>query len=209
MEFAADQVWATAVHVDLANGGYVKLPVYEENSDVIKVTPNKVLVKNLVRQRYQPTEQELIEGRDLRAHFNSYTFLVLSGKITDFQHQALKIAQMDQFTDRSLLELAVISCLPDVARKDRSRRELTHRLHTSEQLQGTEGSGLQGELTVDSCRFNQLYGKFRVQGRIGGSFVDFWSSRSCTVGSAVRIRGKIKRHRDDKTTQLNYVKILG
>ena len=207
MEFTADQVWAIAVRVDRNNGGYVKLPVYHETLDVVKTEPNKVIVKDMIRNNYQPTDEEVEAGRSVRAHFNSYTFLALAGKLNDFQHQALKIAQMDRFTGRNMLEFAIVSCLPDVARRDAARKEFMAELYASEQIQGAEGDRISGYLTVEQCRFNPNYNKFRVQGRMGESFVDFWFGRELLVGANLPIKGKIKRLRGDKTTQLNFVKV--
>ena len=207
MEYSADQIWGLAVRVDRENGGYVKLPVYAETLDVVKTYPNKVIVKDLIRENIQPTEEEAEAGRVVRAHFNSYTFLALQGKINDFQRQALKIAQMDQFTGRNMLEFAIVSCLPDVARRDQARKEFMAELYASEQLQGAEGDKISGYLTVESCRFNANYNKFRIQGRMGESFVDFWFGRELSVGTNLPIKGKIKRLRDDKSTQLNFVKV--
>jgi hypothetical protein len=207
MEYSADQVWGLAVRVDRENGGYVKLPVYAETLDVVKTEPNKVVVKALLRENAQPTESEIEAGRAVRAHFNSYTFLALQGKLNDFQHQALKIAQMDKFTGKNMLEFAIVSCLPDVERRDQARKEFMAQLYASEQLQGAEGDKISGYLTVEQCRFNANYNKFRVQGRMGESFVDFWFSRELLVGANLPIKGKIKRLRGDKTTQLNFVKV--
>ena len=207
MEFTADQIWGIAVRVDRDNGGYVKLPVYAETMDVVKTEPNKVIVKDLIRANAQPTEDEIEAGRAVRAHFNSYTFLALQGKLNDFQHQALKIAQMDQFTGRNMLEFSIVSCLPDVARRDRARKEFMQALYASEQIQGAEGDRITGYMEVTNCRFNPNYNKFRIQGRMGESFVDFWFGRELLVGANLAIKGKIKRQRDDKSTQLNYVKV--
>jgi hypothetical protein len=44
---------------------------------------------------------------------------------------------------------------------------------------------------------------------MGESFVDFWFSKELSVGTNLRIKGKIKNVRGDKTTQLNFVKISG
>jgi hypothetical protein len=205
--YTADQVWAIAVRVDRINKGYVKLPVYAETLDVVKTEPNKVIVKDLIRNGYQPTDDEVEAGRAVRAHFNSYTFLALQGKLNDFQHQALKIAQMDSFTGRNMLEFSIISCLPDVARRDAARKEFMQALYASEQIKGTEGDKISGYLTVEKCQFNANYNKFRVQGRMGESFVDFWFGRELLVGANLPIKGKIKRLRDDKSTQLNFVRV--
>jgi len=80
-------------------------------------------------------------------------------------------------------------------------------LYASEQIQGAEGDRISGYLTVEQCRWNPNYAKFRVQGRMGESFVDFWFSRELLVGANLPIKAKIKRQRDDKSTQLNYVKV--
>ena len=207
MEFTADQIWGLAVRVDRENGGYVKLPIYAETMDVVKTEPNKVIVKQLIRENIQPTEDEIEAGRAVRAHFNTYTFLALQGKLNDFQHQALKIAQMDSFTGRNMLEFSIISCLPDVERRDRARKQFMAELYASEPLQGSEGDKISGYLEVTQCRFNPNYNKFRVQGRMGESFVDFWFGRELLVGANLAIKGKIKRQRDDKSTQLNFVKV--
>ena len=207
MEYSADQIWGLAVRVDRENGGYVKLPVYAETMDVVKTYPNKVIIKDLIRENIQPTEEEVAAGRAVRSHFNTYTFLMLTGKINDFQRQALKIAQMDKFTGRNMLEFAIVSCLPDVERRDRARKEFMAELYASEQLQGAEGDKISGYLEVTNCRFNPNYDKFRIQGRMGESFVDFWFSRELLVGANLPIKGKIKRLRDDKSTQLNFVKV--
>ena len=207
MEFTADQVWGLSVRVDRQNGGYVKLPVYAETLDVVKTEPNKKIVKDLLRENIQPTEDEIEAGRVVRAHFNSYTFLALAGKLNDFQQQALKIAQMDSFTGRNMLEFSIISCLPDVARRDHARKEFMSELYASEQIKGAEGDKISGYITVESCRYNQNYNKFRIQGRMGDSFVDFWFSRELLVGANLPIKAKIKRLRGDKTTQLNFVKV--
>jgi hypothetical protein len=209
MEFTADQVWAYAATADRINGGYVKMDQWSTDGQCVIKRANKLMVKEWLRQNYcgEDTEADWETGRRFRAHFNSYTFLALAGKLNDFQHQALKIAQMDKFTGRNMLEFAIISCLPDVARRDQARKELMKELYESTPLQGQEGDSISGYLEVTDCRFNPNYNKFRVQGRMGESFVDFWFGRELSAGTNLAIKGKIKRHRGDKTTQLNYVRI--
>lgn len=204
MEYSADQVWAIAVRVDRENGGYVKMPVYHETLDVVKTQPNKVIVKEMIRENYQPTEEEVAAGREVRRYFNTFTMKLLTGKINEFEHTALKIAQKDAFTNRDMYDFAVVSCLPDVARRDAARTELKREIYASEQLVGNVGDRIQGDITVISCRFNPNYNKFRVQARMGEAFVDFWYGQE--LAGELRIKGKIKAVRGDKTTALNFVK---
>jgi hypothetical protein len=209
VEFTADQVWAYAVTADRINGGYVKMDQWSSDGQCVIKEANKAMVKRWLREGYcgEDTEADWESGRRFRAHFNSYTFLALQGKLNDFQHQALRIAQMDRFTGKNMLEFAIVSCLPDVARRDQAQNKFKQELYASEPLQGAEGDKISGYFTVESCRFNPNYNKFRIQGRMGESFVDFWFGRELSVGANLPIKGKIKRARADKTTQLNYVKV--
>jgi hypothetical protein len=210
MEFTADQVWAYAVTADRINGGYVKMDQWSTDGQCMIKRANKLMVKDWLREGYcgEDTEADWETGRRFRAHFNSYTFLALKGRLNEFQHQALKIAQMDQFTKKNQLEFAIVSCLPDVARRDRAQRQFMDRVRDSEQIQGQEGDVLQGEITVMRTRFSMEYNKFKIDAQMGDSFVDFWFGQDLAVGDVFRIKGKIKALRGNKTTQLNYVKLV-
>jgi hypothetical protein len=213
MEFTADQVWGLAVRADTLNSGYCKEPVYAatathgiDYNQKLKEA-NKVLVKTWLRENQQPTAAEVELGKEYRTYFGTFTLKLLTGKITDFEQTALKIAQKDTFSGRDMLDFAIISCLPDVARRDKLRVEEKRELFQSEQLQGAVGDTIVGDLTVIRSRFNPEFAKHKIYARIGESFVDFWFPRA--IEGDHRIKGKIKQLRGDKTTQLNYVKIVG
>jgi len=208
--FTADQVWACAAAAQRINGDYVKDPVYD--FDVDQKNPvkqaNKALVKEWLRSNNfgQLTEADYAAGRTARDHFKSYTLLMIAGKLNEFQQTALKIASMDEFTGRDMYDFAVVSCLPSVATRDQQRTELKRELYASEQLIGYVGEAVVGTITVVSSRFNPNYSKFKVVARMGESFIDFW--HAAELSGELRIKGKIKSIRGDKTTQLNYVKIV-
>ena len=209
--YTADQVWAYASTADRINGGYCKMDEWMRDATppYLSKRANKSLVKEWLRDNYcgEDTEADWETGRRFRQHFNSYTFLALQGNLNDFQHQALKIAQMDEFTGRNMLEFSIVSCLPDVARRDQANAAHRKELFVSEPVQGAEGDRISGYFTVDRCQFNANYNKFRIQGRMGESFVDFWFGRELSAGADLSIKAKIKRQRPDKSTQLNFVKI--
>lgn len=213
MQFTADQVWGLAVRADTQNEGYCKEPVYAATAthgidyNVVIKQPNKVLVKRWLTENAQPTTEEIELGQKYRTYFNSFTLKALTGKINDFEQTALKVAQKDEFTGRDMLDFAVISCLPSVARRDQARTELKREIYQSEQLQGDVGEYVTGDITVISTRFNPEYNKFKINARMGESFIDFWFGRE--LKGECRIKGKIKNVRGDKTTQLNFVKISG
>jgi hypothetical protein len=107
-----------------------------------------------------------------------------------------------------MLEFAIISCLPSVAERDQTRTELKKEIYSSTQLAGEVGDTIISDMVVVDCKFIKAYDKFKVNGRMGESYVDFWTQWDLTPkkGETVRIKAKIKAHRGDKTTQLNYAK---
>jgi hypothetical protein len=209
MKFTADQVWACAAAAQRINGGYFKEPVYAKTLDVVEKEANKALVKEWLRSGNfsQITAADTAEGIRARNHFKSYTLLAIAGRLNEFQETAMKLAAKEEFTGRDMYDFAVISCLPSVSLRDAANAELKREIYTSEQLQGSEGDRIQGEVTVINTRFNSDYNRYKVRGRMGESFVDFWFGSS--LEGTIKIRAKIKSQRGDKTTALNYVKILG
>jgi hypothetical protein len=206
--FTADHVWGLAVAADRINGGYVKADVYAENLDVVQKQANKTMVKGWLRNNQNPaTAADVERGREVRNYFNGYLLKQIAGKINDFEQTALRIAQMDEFTNRNMLEFSVVSCLPSVMLRDQSRKELKSAISSSVQLAGDEGDKITGEIEVFKCDYNTTYDKFMVQARMGDSYVSFWFGSR--LDGAVNIRAKIKSHRGDNTTQLNFVKIIG
>jgi hypothetical protein len=209
--FTADQVWACAAAAHRINEGYFKEEVWMMNATppYRAKQPNKILVKEWLRENNftELTEEDYAAGRQARDHFKSYTLQLIAGQLNDFQQTALKIATKDTFTGRDLYDFAVISCLPDVAERDQQRTALKRDIYASEQLQGAEGDVIVGDITVIRTRYSNEYNKFKVDARMGESFVDFWFSKE--LKGELRIKGKIKNQRGNKTTQLNYVKIVG
>lgn len=210
--FTADQVWACAAAAQRINGEYAKMDQWNydvEPPQLIKQA-NKMMVKAWLRENNftQITEADYAAGRSARDHFKSYTLLALTGQMNEFQSTAMRIAAKDEFTSRDMYDFAVISCLPSVAERDIARNELKREVYASEQLRGAIGETVSGEITVIQCRYNQNYNKYRITARMGEAFVDFWHSKDMLANTNYSVKGKIKSVRGDKTTQLNFVKIM-
>ena len=207
--FTADHVWALAVVADRINGGYLKETEWLENAvpPCMGREANKKLVKQWLREGSNPTtEADIEKGREIRNYFNGFLLKQISGKINDFEQQALRIAQIDEFTGKNMLEFAVVSCLPSVMIRDQSRNELAREVRASTQLQGAVGDKIQGEIEVVKCYYSKDYDKFRVTAKLVDSFVDFWYNSNLEAGQKLSIKAKIKSVRGDNTTQLNFVK---
>ena len=215
--FTADQVWGLAVAADRINEGYFKEPVWTQPDNdltgpmVLVKDANKLLVKQWLRTNNftAASEADIEKGREIRNYFNGFLLKQISGKINEFEQQALRIAQMDEFTGRNMLEFAIVSCLPSVMIRDQSRNELAREVRASTQLQGAVGDKIQGEIEIVKSYYSQEYNKFRITAKLVDSFVDFWYNTNIDAGSRVSIKAKIKSVRGDNTTQLNFVKRIG
>lgn len=208
----ADQVWGAAVAAHRINNGYFKYPVINHETGAVEKQANKIMLKDWMSARAEnpTTDADIIEGREVRRHFNGYLLLQISGKANDFQVTALKIAQKEQFNPtKDSYDLSVVSCLPWVMFKDHQNRELMNQIRNSEQLTGNEGQAVRGRIRVVRTRFSVQVGKFNITAKLDdNSFVDFWFSQDLAVDSEHEIKGKIKDVRGNNTTRLNYVKIL-
>ena len=213
MKFTADQVWGCAAAAQRINDGYFKEPVWSQEVNLTEPKlikqANKTMVKGWLRDEdySQITAADIAAGQTARNHFKSYTFLAIAGRLNEFQTTAMQLAAKEEFGGRDLYDFAVISCLPSVAVRDVANSELRREIYTSDQLQGTVGDAVVGDITVLTARFNPDYAKHKITARMGESFVDFWFGQE--LKGELRIKGKIKAQRGNKTTQLNYVKIVG
>ena len=212
--FTADQVWGLAVAADRINEGYFKEPVWTQPDNdltgpmVLVKDANKLLVKHWLRTNNftAASEADIEKGREVRNYFNGFLLKQISGKINEFEQQALRIAQMDEFTGKNMLEFAVVSCLPSVMIRDQRRNELAREVRGSTQLQGAVGDKIQGEIEVVKSYYSKDYNKYRITAKLVDSFVDFWYNTNLEAGTRLSIKAKIKSVRGDNTTQLNFVK---
>ena len=159
--FTADQVWGLAVAADRINGGYFKEQLWGQSdsgeSKLLKES-NKAMVKYWLRNNNftEATAEDIAKGQEIRNYFNGFLLKQISGKINEFEQQALRIAQMDEFTNRNMLEFAIVSCLPSVMIRDQSRNELAREVRHSTQLTGNVGDKIQGEIEVVKCYYSCL-----------------------------------------------------
>jgi hypothetical protein len=208
--FTAEQVWGLAVEADRINDGYLKEDLWDAAEAGVRIkTANKVLVKQWLREERQPSVEDVEKGREIRHYFNGFLLKQISGKINDFERQALRIAQIDEFTSKNLLEFAIVSCLPSTQRRDVDKNALAAEVRNSTQLTGQVGDKIQGEIEIVKSYYSQEYNKFRITAKLVDSFVDFWYNTNMDTGSKVSIKAKIKSVRGDNTTQLNFVKRIG
>jgi len=211
--FTADQVWGLAVAADRINGGYFKEDQWNTSSNAHfrSRQANKLMVKQWLRNNdfTEATAEDIAKGQEIRNYFNGFLLKQISGKINDFESQALRIAQMDEFTGRNLLEFAVISCLPSVMVRDQSKNDLARAIRESTQLDGSIGDQVEGPFEIVNSYYSQEYNRYRITAKLVDSFVSFWYNKDLAQGALIQLKGKIKSVRNDNTTQLHYVKQVG
>ena len=213
MIFDADIVWGCAVAADRINGGYAKYDEWkyrEDGDNFISRHANKTIVKNMLglRDYSAVTEEDITVGKTLREYYKGYLLKQISGDITDFEDVVLAFAQTDTFTNKQLYAFAVISCLPADHKQTVNKNIIDRTIRESIPLLGDEGEQVIGELIIVKSTFVDNYDRYKISGRFGESFVDFWLKVGFKVGEPVKIKGRIKQHRADGSTQLNYVKLI-
>ncbi len=211
--FSADIVWGCAVAVDRISGGYLKHPLKKWNADlnVTEITQqaNKHLVKAmLANQDYASvTEQDIEDGKEVRQYCSGFLLKRIAGKIREFETVVLRIAQLNEFTNRNLLEFSIISCLPANMRRELKRQAVQTAMWESTKLVGNIGDSITTEIEIVKCFYVDAYNKYSISARAGESFVSFWFKDLMPVGNIFKIHGRISKQRDDGSTKLNYVKI--
>ena len=211
MEFTVDQVWGLAIRADVLNEGYYKEAVYENTPNDISFgkkikEANKILVKHWLRDNIHPSLEEVAAGQQCRNHFNSYIFDMIAGQLSSFQQTAMKVASKEIFTINDMMDVSVVSCLPQQVRRDADDLIVKAAINTSQPLVGKEKDTVTGDITILRCRYSDFCNKYKIQAQLGDSVVDFWFLKK--LNGTYKIKGKIKEHRSNNTTALNYVKIV-
>ena len=216
MEFTANQVWGLAIKADILNNGYCKEAKYsilpDNIDDVInyaskkKKEANKILVKQWLHNNVHPTEDEIVAGQECRAHFKSYIFKMITGELSSFQQTVVKVIEKDVFTKNDMMEIAVVSCLPNQVRRDRQDDVVKTAMYSSVQLTGKQKDTVVGTITVLKSVRSDFVNRYKIHAQLENSVVDFWCLKS--LQGTHQIKGKIKEQRSNNTTALNYVKIV-
>lgn len=212
--YEAGNIWALACAVDRIQGGYIKEGKcsYDADGVVTSVTrPNKEILREMVKAGDFSiiTDADRESGAAARAHFQGYMFQAISGKLNDFSRQALEIANTEAFTTRDALQLSILSCLPEIARRDAKRDEINNEIRFSNSIEAAVGATITGEIEVVACRYKADFDRFFIRARFNGtSFVDFYFGKELALGNKIKIRGKVKTHLANNVTRLTHVKDL-
>jgi hypothetical protein len=207
--WTADQVFAASVAADQTNGGYRKFEETDAETGAILKT-NKTLIHQLLSANTQFDTDVIEQGRLIRQHFQCLLFDQMAGELKDFLATALRVSTKETFASNDWLDLAVIAALPSTYRRDLVRREAEeqrNQLRETSKPYGQPGDRVQAEVEIMQCNWSHKWSMWTVNATLNGNLLFFFFNKQLSVGSRVQLTGTVKLHRDDRTTQLNRVKI--
>lgn len=206
IRFQAVDVWAASCQAHNVNGSYVKFVAMDNTNP--KQKTNRQIVDYLLDNPSRITKQSYEQGDRIRRYFKALTFKILQGKLlTDFQNNAMQIAERDEIT--SNFELSVITSLPATYEKSTKRDEAERKINNAKGgYLGSVGSKIITDIEVVKKVYSTNYGVFFITGITNDEKVVFFAyQKDIEVNDHIRIKGTIKALRDD-STQLNRVKVI-
>ena len=215
VEYPIADVFAAAAAAQRINGSYVKencIKYLSEHSDeFINITANKHLVKKFLKDDAgQITDEDRAEGAAVRSYWKLKMFAVLQGNANDFISKAVETASKEIIESTDNLSLGLISSLPAGyirgMAKD-ARDEIKQDAVILSEHQGKEGDRITGQVTILDCIYSTNWFCYYVTGKIGHNVFLWISKTEVNTGTTFMLQGRVKRHRDDNITQLNYVKL--
>ena len=208
LNIPAENVWGAAVMAQRINGSYVKLSVLSEADKTENKLSNRQMVESLMVDSSLITEEDMEQGKKVRAFYQALTFKILQGKhLTDFDNTAMLLADRDIIT--STYDVAVITSLPSCYERGVERQTAEQRVNfATGGFIDKAGNKVKLEIEVIKCTYSHSYNVFFVTGITEQDQPVFFSYKEkVPTGDTMNIFGTVKAHRDN-ITQLNRVKVI-
>lgn len=228
--WSADTVWAAAAAAQRINGEYINSRSYVARDDrTVAVWPNKELMLHLLSSDgvlpyndFDPdtlavlqqgiTEQDQADGAAARGYWQLKLFAVLQGTATEFVKSAVAAANLDEITAGKGTSIGIIACLPQSYAKSMVRDrmdEIKQEAAFTSQHFGQTGQKIAGRLEVIDCVFSHKWLCYFVTATFDGNLVRFAikNQQQPKLGKRYNFVAKVKAHREDNVTQLNYVRL--
>jgi hypothetical protein len=208
LNLVADNVWAAACQAQRFNGSYVKLSVLTEEDKSSNKLSNRQLIETFMVDSSLITEEDMAQGKKVRAFYQAFTFKILQGKqLSDFDNTAMLLANRE--TIDTGFDIAVITSLPSGYVRGMKRQTVDQRIaFATGGLIGTVGDKVSPSIEVLKSVFSQTWNTHYITGITSDEQVLFFAyKQQLEVGKQFDIYGTVKAHRDN-TTQLNRVKVI-
>lgn len=208
LDLPADNVWGAAAMAQRVNGGYVKISMLSESDKELNKLSNRQIVDSLMVDPRLITEEDMEQGKKVRAFYQALTFKILQGKkLNEFDNTAMLLANRDVIT--SNYDVAVIASLPSCYERGVQRQSVEQRVSFAiGGFIGTIGKKVSVTIEVLKSTYSQKWMTNFVTGITSDDQVVFFAYKSeLPVGNLFDICGTVKGQRDN-TTQLNRVKVI-
>ena len=212
--YSTADVFAAACAAQRINGEYLKtddITYYDdghEYSHKVNRVANKTLVHQFLKGELGMTLEDHEMGDKVMQYCRGITFKLLTNKrLSDFEATMLTI--VEKSTTDSNYDIAVVASLPASYERYLARTEQNVRLREAAGcLEAPVGSKVELDVEVVRCNYSNEWGVFYVTAIADAGVVYFARNVKIDVDSKIRIKGKVKCHKEDRT-QLSHVKVLG
>jgi hypothetical protein len=203
-------VFAAASAAYRINGSYLKSDdiTFHENGDhTINNLANKTLVHQFLKDAFDIRDEDREMSEKVRQYCNGLSFNIITGKtLSEFEQAMLSIA--DKETTDSNYDIAVVASLP--ASYDRAQARIQQDAMLREKsgtLNVDIGSKVELDIEVVRCNYSNNWDTHFVTATVDNAVVFFATRNKLEFGSKLRIKGKVKAHKEDRT-QLSHVKFI-
>jgi len=211
--YSVADVFAAACAAQRINGEYLKsddITYYDDGHEYthkVNRVANKTLVHQFLKGELGMTLEDHEMGDKVMQYCRGLTFKLLTDKrLSDFE--ATMLAIVEKSTTDSNYDIAVVASLPASYERSLVRAEQNIRLREAAGcLEAPVGSKVEMDVEVVRCNYSNEWGVFYVTAIADAGVVFFAQQRKIDVDSKIRIKGKVKRHKEDRT-QLSHVKII-
>lgn len=204
-------VFAAACAAYRVNGEYLKQDVvtfHDNGGHTVDKIANKTLVHQFLKGAFDLRDEDREMGEKVRQHCNGLSFKIITGKtLSDFEQAMLSIA--DKETTDSNYDIAVVASLP--ASYERAQARIQQDIMLREKsgtLADAVGDKVELDIEVVRCNYSNNWDTHFVTATVDNAVVFFASRNKIELGSKLRIKGKVKDHKEDRT-QLSHVKVIG
>ena len=175
LNIVADTVWGAACQAQRINGSYVKLSVLSESDPQTNKLSNRQIVENLLVDPTQITEEDMEQGRKVRAFYQGLTFKILKGiKLNEFDNTAMLLANREVVDSK--YDIAVIASLPSCYERGVKRQTVDQRIaFATGGMVGTIGSKVSCTIEVLKSVYSQKWNTFYITGITSDEQVVFFA----------------------------------
>jgi hypothetical protein len=215
IEYDSIDVFAASVAAYLNHYTYCKDPVNtidQVTGITTNYNANKIMIKDILADNsFKVIDADREEGELIQSYWRMKMFDSLSGHyVSQFMQASIDTASKDMIRSNDFQAIGIIASMPDSYKRHMKKDELNEIKMDAQLVSvhvGTIGTNFQGEVKILDCRYSNSWGCYYINA-IQGNNLFMWSTRNEIIAeSIITISGRIKNHRENNVTHLNYVKI--